>query len=162
MKTYTLSFSLILGASLFFNQALAQDGYTYTLVSDGYRGGTYNFRVQAVPLATSTSTTNPNIQSYGLSGTENFTSTVFGTDDIELTSNKFSVYPNASSDSFSVSGLTANATISLYSVSGKSVFSVEDYAGEAISILDLSSGLYLVSIESENSKEVKKIYGSMM
>lgn len=285
MKKNTLSILLLLVISFFFNQAVAQDGYTLTLVSNGYSGGTYNFTVQAVPLATSTSVANPTVQSYGytvlipdgaaytlayassigsasmtdtpipevnvnalsggayaghkgflitdtlaapialgstpasltpvdimtlsvggdpasgeirliannstfatagggsldaylfadmlggtsyanqiagnplsgLSGTENYSFSVLATNGVELVSNKFSLYPNPSSDNFSVAGLKAEANVSIYSVSGKKVLSVEDYTGDAINVSALTSGLYLVSIESETSKEVKRL-----
>lgn len=64
MKKNTLSLALIV-LSFFFTQA--QNGYNYTLVSDGYNSSTstYDFRIQAVPFATSTSTITPKIQSYG-------------------------------------------------------------------------------------------------
>ncbi|NQY31034.1 MAG: T9SS type A sorting domain-containing protein [Flavobacteriaceae bacterium] len=51
---------------------------------------------------------------------------------------------------FSVAGLTTDATVSIYSMNGKRILSVDDYAGKSINISALSSGLYLVSIESED------------
>lgn len=100
----------------------------------------------------------PNTENYGAqTGTTTYLFAPLSTNDVELVSNKFSLYPNPSSDNFSVAGLKAEANVSIYSVSGKKVLSVEDYTGDAINVSALTSGLYLVSIESEASKEVKRL-----
>ena len=65
MKNITLSTLVAVFISVFMSKATAQDGYTYTLTSDGFSGSTYNFTVQAVPLVTSTSNYNTQVQSYG-------------------------------------------------------------------------------------------------
>ena len=93
----------------------------------------------------------------GLSGTISYDFSVLGTKNVELESNKFSLYPNPSSDKFFVKGMSASATVSVFSMNGKKIFSVDDYTGESINISSLSSGLYLVSIESEESKEVRRL-----
>jgi hypothetical protein len=76
-----------------------------------------------------------------------------------LSENKLglNIYPNPSSNTFSVSGLKTASKLSVYSISGKEVISVSGYSGGAINVSSLTSGIYLVSIESENSKEVKRL-----
>ncbi len=107
---------------------------------------------------TNTDTFNPTVASAsGLSGTPFFDFSLLAINDVELTDYKFSIYPNPSSDTFSVAGLKAEAKVSIYSISGKEILSVSDYSGAAINVSALTSGLYLVSIESEVSKEVKRL-----
>ena len=67
------------------------------------------------------------------------------------------LYPNPSSDSILLQNLKSTASVSIFSMSGKRVLSLQDYTGESINISGLTSGLYLVSIESETSKEVRKL-----
>jgi hypothetical protein len=76
-----------------------------------------------------------------------------------LSENKLglNIYPNPSSNTFSVSGLKTASKLSVYSISGKEVISVSGYSEGAINVSSLTSGIYLVSIESENSKEVKRL-----
>ena len=82
---------------------------------------------------------------------------VLGINDVNLVSNKFSLYPNPSAETIYVAGLKTDAKVSIYSISGKEVISVSGYSGAAINVSALTSGVYLVSIESENSKEVKRL-----
>jgi len=107
---------------------------------------------------TNTDTFNPTVLSAsGLSGTSFFDFSLLGVNDVELTDHKFSVYPNPSSGAISIAGLKAEAKVSVYSASGKKILSLQDYNGKSINVSALTTGLYFVSIESETSKEVKRL-----
>lgn len=93
----------------------------------------------------------------GLSGTTFFDFSLLGVNDVELGAKELSIYPNPTLNSFSVTGLTTDAAVSIYSMNGKRILSLADYVGESINVSALSSGLYLVSIESEESKEVRRL-----
>ena len=67
------------------------------------------------------------------------------------------LHPNPSSGSITVENLNTAAAVSIYSVNGKKVMSLDNYTGESINVSALSSGLYLVSIETEESKEVRRL-----
>jgi hypothetical protein len=130
------------------------------VANDSTLDGTYGNALEAFLTADTSNTDSfdPTVlSSSGLSGSSFFNFSVLGTNDVNLVSNKFSLYPNPSSDTFSVAGLKADAKVSIYSISGREILSVSDYSGEAINISALTSGVYLVSIESEASKEVKRL-----
>jgi len=93
----------------------------------------------------------------GTVDTTPFSFAALSTNEVSLALNEAVLSPNPTKGSFVVEGLRSSASVSLYSVNGKKIFSVENYQGESLDISNVSSGLYLVSIESEGSKEVRRL-----
>ncbi|MDI1317076.1 endonuclease [Flavobacterium sp.] len=69
---------------------------------------------------------------------------------------KIVLYPNPAKDYFTVSGITSEATIEIYSALGQKVFQ-ENFAGEARLNFNLSSGIYLAKITSDGFTTTKKV-----
>ena len=70
--------------------------------------------------------------------------------------NAIRVYPNPTTDSITINGLDAQANISLFSIEGRFLKSFI-YNKEATINLDLSRGMYLLTIDSGKHKTVKKL-----
>jgi hypothetical protein len=74
-------------------------------------------------------------------------------------SDLFSVFPNPTADSFSVSGnITHSIEISVIDLNGKIALNVSDYKGEEINIKNLHSGIYFVKIRSSQTTVCKKLF----
>ena len=67
------------------------------------------------------------------------------------------LYPNPTKDSFSVKNLKSVSAVKIYNIGGKEILSLSEYNGAAINTSKFSSGLYLVTIESDSSKEVRRL-----
>ena len=93
----------------------------------------------------------------GTVDTTPFSFAALSTSDVSLDLSQTVLAPNPSKGSFAVKGLQSQATISLYSMNGKKIVTVANYHGEAIEVSNMSSGLYLVSIESENTRDIKRL-----
>jgi hypothetical protein len=70
--------------------------------------------------------------------------------------NQISVYPNPTSNSITIKGLNTQADLQVFSIEGKLLKSF-DYSGEATVNLNLPSGVYLLTISSEDKQIVKKL-----
>jgi hypothetical protein len=75
---------------------------------------------------------------------------------LEFGLNEISVYPNPTTNTISIKGLNAQADVQVFSIEGKLLSSFSYNEGTAID-LNLASGIYLLSISSENKKTVKKL-----
>lgn len=69
---------------------------------------------------------------------------------------KVVLYPNPAKDYFTVSGITNEATIEVYSALGQKVFQ-ENFLGETRLNFNLSSGIYLAKITSDGFTTTKKV-----
>jgi len=69
---------------------------------------------------------------------------------------KVALYPNPAKSNFTVSGISGDGNLEIYSVSGQKLVSL-DFTGTTLVPIDLSSGFYLVKITSEGKSTVKKI-----
>lgn len=69
---------------------------------------------------------------------------------------KVVVYPNPAKDHFTVSGITNEATIELYSALGQKVYE-QDFTGETTLNFNLSSGIYMAKITADSRTITKKI-----
>jgi hypothetical protein len=104
-----------------------------------------------------TATAGSTVDILGTVDTTPFSFATLSTNEVSLDLSDTVLFPNPSKGSFAVKGLQSQATISLYHINGKKIVTVDNYNGEAIKVSNVSSGLYLVSIESENTKAVKKL-----
>lgn len=68
----------------------------------------------------------------------------------------FVVYPNPASNQFTVSGINGEAVIELYNSLGMKVFE-QKIIGETRVVPNVSSGIYLAKITSDNKTAVKKV-----
>lgn len=68
----------------------------------------------------------------------------------------FVVYPNPARDNFTISGINNEATIELYNSLGMKVFE-QRFSGVTSFVPNVSSGMYLAKITSQNKISVKKI-----
>ena len=78
---------------------------------------------------------------------------------IDLKENpSITIYPNPTTDSFQVGGITDAATITVSDINGKLLFMKKAYEKEAVSVKALTSGFYIIRINSNNlTKEFKLI-----
>ena len=134
LKKNTLSTLLVLVRTLFPVQYNAQNTYTYTLIDNGG----CSFTIAAVADSGETNEVTE-VQSYGF--------TILLLDGITM-----SIISSLGGAFCSWFSYRCNRIV--YSMNGKRTLSVDDYAGKSINISTLSSGLYLVSIES---KEVRRL-----
>nr|WP_321227535.1 endonuclease [uncultured Psychroserpens sp.] len=74
----------------------------------------------------------------------------------EFDQNQISVYPNPTTNSITIKGLNTQADLQVFSIEGKLLKSF-DYSGEATVNLNLPSGIYLLTISSEDKQIVKKL-----
>ncbi|MBP6557413.1 MAG: endonuclease [Flavobacterium sp.] len=68
----------------------------------------------------------------------------------------YSVYPNPARESFTVFGINGEANIELYNSLGMKVFE-QKFIGETNVVPNVSSGIYLAKITSDNKTVVKKL-----
>ncbi len=68
----------------------------------------------------------------------------------------YTIYPNPTRDSFTVSGIDNDATIELYNSLGMKVFE-QKFIGEATIVPNVTSGIYLAKITSNGQTAVKKV-----
>lgn len=68
----------------------------------------------------------------------------------------YSVYPNPAKESFTVFGINTAAKIELYNSLGMKVFE-QNFVGETQIVPNVSSGIYLAKITSDNKTVVKKL-----
>ncbi|HEU0135791.1 MAG TPA: endonuclease, partial [Flavobacterium sp.] len=66
------------------------------------------------------------------------------------------VYPNPAKDRITISGISGEGQINIYSVSGASIYHA-DLTGETSINLSLASGIYLARISSDDKSVMKKI-----
>jgi hypothetical protein len=77
----------------------------------------------------------------------------------EINNNKttnFNISPNPASDYFLINGLT-NRTVQIHDITGKLICTITNYSGEPINTTEYTKGIYFVSFENTNRKEVKKL-----
>lgn len=90
--------------------------------------------------------------------TSSIQSIIFGTNtgikNIQVDKNTLSIYPNPSNDFiFLKNGLETNVNISIYSVSGYQIMSLQNYSvNDPINISQLNKGIYIIKI---NNKALK-------
>ena len=65
------------------------------------------------------------------------------------------LYPNPTQNTLNLSGVS-EAEIVIYDLTGKEVFKI-DYKNKSIDISKISTGIYFVTIESNNRKTTKKL-----
>lgn len=68
----------------------------------------------------------------------------------------FSIYPNPSQGSFYIEGLDQNANIQIFNMQGKKVYLETIFPNQEIQA-NLSSGTYIIKIDTENSSQVQRI-----
>ncbi len=73
------------------------------------------------------------------------------------TSNKLNVYPNPVEDYLLIDGLEKEAQISIYDLSGRLMFVENIFLNQRISVQGLQSGIYILSIQTENNTQEIKI-----
>ena len=66
------------------------------------------------------------------------------------------LYPNPTKGTFAISGITADATIEVYSTLGQKVFE-QNFIGETTINVDLASGIYMAKITTDSKVVTKKI-----
>ena len=66
------------------------------------------------------------------------------------------MYPNPAHNYIKISGLTQSAKVAIYNMTGDKVLSINYSDGTEIP-LNLASGIYAVSISTENQSVVKKL-----
>lgn len=66
-----------------------------------------------------------------------------------------SVYPNPANDKLTINGLK-NANISLISTSGNTVLSRSNFSGSTIDISNITKGVYILDIKTNNNKSLRK------
>lgn len=68
------------------------------------------------------------------------------------TKEQFTIYPNPSTEYVEIEGLDqlSRSKITIYNTSGKSVFQDENLQSNRINVSSLNSGIYLMSIQSDN------------
>jgi hypothetical protein len=69
---------------------------------------------------------------------------------------KVVLYPNPSKNYISVSGISSDAKIEVYSILGKKVFE-KNFTGDATLNFDLTSGIYLAKIKVDSKVVTKKL-----
>jgi len=74
----------------------------------------------------------------------------------EFDQNQITVYPNPTKNTIRIIGLTEQADIQVFSIEGKLLKSLS-YDNETAMDLNLPSGIYLLTITSENKQTVKKL-----
>lgn len=86
--------------------------------------------------------------------TSNLSSQDFNT----LSVSNFVAYPNPTSDFINLSILESNAvkSISLYDINGREVKSFSQFV-DSIDVSDLTSGIFMLTVETENGKSTQKI-----
>ena len=67
------------------------------------------------------------------------------------------IYPNPASDVIHVIGIDGTATMSLWNLEGKMLFTKEVTTGETVSVNTLPNGIYLTIIKSKNIMVTKKL-----
>ena len=76
----------------------------------------------------------------------------------EVRNNEFiALYPNPVMDAFNVPGIDGRATISITDLNGKTVLTKVISPDEKVSVSNLSSGIYLVKITTNNGIALKKM-----
>ncbi|MBW7867900.1 MAG: T9SS type A sorting domain-containing protein [Brumimicrobium sp.] len=67
------------------------------------------------------------------------------------------IYPNPSTETVKINGLTTPGSVEIYGLNGTLIKSISNYQnGEIINVEDLTNGIYLFSIQSQDQKTVKK------
>lgn len=88
-------------------------------------------------------------------------SLVFGNvtlSDTNFENEAYSVYPNPTNNTLYVSGISESATIKVYDILGKEVFSQGNYiTNEALDVSPLEAGIYLIKVEGAGSSFTHKI-----
>ena len=69
---------------------------------------------------------------------------------------KILLYPNPTSGTFAISGITSDAKIEIYSTLGQKVFE-KNFTGETTVHVDLASGIYMAKITANTKTTIKKI-----
>lgn len=77
-----------------------------------------------------------------------------GTDDFANT--RFTVYPNPATDVLNVENITTNSSYAITSLEGRRVLSGYVDATAQLNVSNLPTGLYMITIENESQKEVRK------
>jgi hypothetical protein len=70
--------------------------------------------------------------------------------------NQITVYPNPTTNTISIKGLNTKADVKVFSIEGK-LLNAFTYNNETTIDLNLPSGIYLLTISSENKQTVKKL-----
>jgi len=79
---------------------------------------------------------------------------VLGVDNFNTT--ELMVYPNPTSNSISIKGITTTATVEVMTVEGRVVKTFEAISNTPVQ-LNLASGMYLLNISTTKGKTVKKL-----
>ncbi|NQY04750.1 MAG: T9SS type A sorting domain-containing protein [Flavobacteriaceae bacterium] len=80
------------------------------------------------------------------------------TPDTDLNTIALKLYPNPSPREFVIeSDITSPMSVTMHDISGKQVNYIANYEGDAIDVSQLQAGVYLVSIEAEGAKTVKRL-----
>jgi hypothetical protein len=87
----------------------------------------------------------------------NFGQTWFSTlSNTNFDATKVVLYPNPTKDTITISGITSDATIEVYSVLGQKVFE-QAFTGEAALHFNLATGIYMAKIATDSKIVTKKI-----
>lgn len=74
----------------------------------------------------------------------------------EFEANAIYIYPNPAQNSISIKGLQSEALVNVFSIEGRAVKTLKAYPNTDLD-LELSSGLYLLHITSDNKTTIKKL-----
>ena len=83
---------------------------------------------------------------------------VLSVDQNQITLSKITMYPNPTTDAFSIQGIQDKAEITIYDINGKLVLTKKNYHNQdGIVIEHLNAGTYLVKIQTEQNNIIKKL-----
>jgi pimeloyl-ACP methyl ester carboxylesterase len=140
-------------------QALGMNSlYTPTLVDNlsAPYGNSHllNLNIPALSQHNSTIGTNailPNVWNYMLTS-----ATTLGTNALETSNKKITVYPNPTSSEIKISNLENETTIRIFNSFGNKVLETKSNSFESISLDQLCNGLYFLKVENQIFKIIKK------
>ncbi len=84
------------------------------------------------------------------------TLTTLGTNDF-IPNQELSLYPNPAINQFTVKNIEENSTIEIVDINGRIVKTITQNTNNAIDITELTSGYYMVQINGNHGKTVKKL-----
>jgi hypothetical protein len=73
------------------------------------------------------------------------------------TINSIKIYPNPTTNAFQLSGIEGVSTVTLSDLSGRLLISKEISSNETVSVSTLPNGIYLATIQSNNTRKTEKL-----
>jgi hypothetical protein len=151
-----LSFNIVTGRASLKAPGIPAEGFSIV----GNSAGTIPTEVDFIAFS-GNSTTNPNTSSASMTF-DNFViratkETTLGENSFDIANNDINVHPNPAKDHINIDAKGIEVTsVVIRDLNGRTVKEVKNSV-EVISISELSAGIYTLTVNSENSKKVKKI-----